>query len=60
MKSEDLITINIYNIDGKIIIAEDICEAVKVYGIYYNINEIQQIMLLQKGVIYKKNVLQES
>jgi len=60
MKSEDIITINIYNIDGKIIIAKDICEAVRVYGIYYNINEIQQIMLLQEGVIYKKNVLQES
>lgn len=60
MKNEDLITVSIYDIDGKIIIAKDIYEAVKVYGIYYNINEIQKIMLLQKGVIYKKNVLQES
>lgn len=61
MKSEDIIIINVYDVDGKIIIAEDFGQAADIYRAYLNTIKIKNISCLaQDALIVKENVLQES
>jgi len=61
MNEKDIHYVNVYDVDGKIVIAEDFGQAADIYRIYLNTSKIKNISCLaQDAPIFKKNVLQES
>lgn len=61
MNKNYITTINVYDVDGKIIIADDFGQAADIYRVYLNTTKIKNISCLaQDALIVKENVLQQS
>lgn len=61
MNADDITIINVYDVDGKIVIAEDFGQAADIYRANFDRTKVNNISCLaQDALILRKDVLQKS